>query len=373
VGLRYDYFDIGKQVFDEGWVEQWKLAVNYNAGDPNTLSPDWLANQRNGSSFLYYATHGYVSPRLAIGYPVTDRIVFYFNYGHFLQFPDRDFYYRDPYGQGPPRNLVGNPNLKPQRTVSYEAGFKDQFSDDMMFSVAAFYKDIFDYPTTVARGDNLIYINFDYASVRGFEFTFKEAFSGNFSVDAAYAYQLAKGRTSNSLAAAINPQFQLPRETRLDYDQNHTVNVYARYGVGANEPGTLFGLPFFNNYSMSLTWSYGSGFPYTPFTLRTTARNQYLVNNETKPYTSTVNFSFNKGFAVLDRMTLSLTLDVTNLFNRRNVVDVFNYTGAPVKYGDVYSTDPTTIYPYRQWDFRDDPTNFDVGRQVLLGIKATWD
>jgi hypothetical protein len=86
-----------------------------------------------------------------------------------------------------------------------------------------------------------------------------------------------------------------------------------------------------------------------------------------------VNFSFSKGFTLLHRMTISLTLDVTNLLNRRNVNTVFNYTGAPVKYGDVYGDDPTTIYPYRRWEYRDDPTNFDFGRQVLLGLKLSWD
>src|ERR1051325_4629771 len=100
---------------------------------------------------------------------------------------------------------------------------------------------------------------------------------------------------STHSTSIFTPQFQLPRETRLNWDQNHTANVFATYRVGPKEPGRFFGLPFFNNYSLSLTWSFGSGFPYTPFRPRVTTINEYLVNTETKPYTSTVNLSFSKG------------------------------------------------------------------------------
>lgn len=366
VGLRYDYLDIGKQVYYDDWVSAWKLAVV-------DLEPEWLQNEKGGSSFLYYVTHGYVSPRLAIGYPVTDRIVFYFNYGHFLQFPDRDNYYRDPFGIGPTNNLVGNPNLKPQRTVAYEASFEDQFSDIMAVKVHAFYKDIFDYATSVKKGDNLVYRNLDYASVRGFEVTFDRAYSENWSGSISYSYQLAKGRASNPLAALFNPQFQLPRETRLDWDQNHTANIFLQYRVDKDEPGKFFGLPFINNYGISLTWSFGSGFPYTPYVPRTTARNVYLTNNETKPYTSTVNLSMYKGLLLMEKLNVMLTLDVTNLFNRRNVIAIFSYTGEPVKYGDVNGDDVTQIYPWRRAEARLDPTIFDAPRQVILGVKLNWE
>lgn len=366
VGMRYDYFDVGKQVYDPDWVAEWKAATI-------NIPAEWEDHQINRNTFLYYVTHGYVSPRLAIGYPVTERINFFFNYGHFLQFPDRRYYYRDPFGQGPEKNLVGNPALKPRKTVSYEASFQDQFNDDMAFGVSAYYKDTFDYPSLIKRGNNNIYINFDYASTRGFDLTFTQRSGDNFSMSATYSYKQVKGRSSNELAGLINPQFQLPRETRLDWDQNHTANFLAAYRVGSKEDGKLFGLPFFNNYTVSLTWQLGSGLPYTPFSLRTTARNVYLVNNETKPYTSTINISFKKGFLVMDRLNLAMTLDVTNLLNRRNVIDIFSYTGAPYKFGDVVDTDPNIIYPYLSWEYRNNPAQFQAPRQVIFGLALNWD
>jgi len=373
IGLRYDYFDIGKQTYYQDYIDNWTDALN----DPSTpdslrLKPAWPTNISGGSTFKYYLLHGYVSPRLSIGYPVTDRIVFYFNYGHFLQFPDRDQYFRDPTILGATDNVIGNPDLKPQRTVQYEAGFEDQFSDDMAFAVHAFYKDIFDYPSLFNRAGNNFYRNFDYASARGFEFTFNQAFTGNFSASLSYSYQIAKGRSSNPLANLFQPQFELPRESRLDWDQNHTANVFVTYRVSPKERGTFFGLPFINNYGLSLTWSYGSGFPYTPYRGRVNARNVYLYNNESKPSTSTVNLSLYKGFFLMDKLNMLFTLDVTNLLNRRNVNTVVSSTGTPAQYGDY---DPSTgeIYPWYQNDARLNPANFGDLRQIIFGVKLNWE
>ncbi len=393
VGARYDYFDIGRQVFYDDFRDNWEVALNgaQNPNDPGYLHSDWVSDlgydghiNANGDTikvsrgltdskrFLYYLTHGYVSPRLSIGYPVTDRIVFYFNYGHFIQFPDRENYYRDPTILGAKNNLIGNPSLKPQRTVQYEAGFEDQVTDDMAFTLHAFYKDIFDYPQSFLRNGNNFLRNFDYASARGFEVSLNQALSGNFTASISYSYQLAKGRSSNPLASIFQPQFQLPRESRLDWDQNHTANLFATYRVGPKEEGKLFGLPFVNNYGISLTWSLGSGFPYTPYRGKVNARNVYLLNNETKPYSSLVNLSMYKGLYVMGGLNLLVTLDVTNLLNRRNVNTIYNQTGLPPQYGDG-DINTGEVLPWNQNDSRLDPSIFSDSRQIILGLKINWE
>ncbi|HEY6192204.1 MAG TPA: TonB-dependent receptor [Bacteroidota bacterium] len=393
VGARYDYLDIGRQVFYDEFRRDWEIALNggLNSNDPGYLPAQWVNDVGYDSTvnssgqtvkvakgltdskrFLYYFTHGYVSPRLSIGYPVTDRIVFYFNYGHFIQFPDRENYYRDPTILGASGNLIGNPSLKPQRTIQYEAGFEDQVSEDMAFTLHAFYKDIFDYADNFARSGNNFPRNFDYASSRGFEVSVNQALGSNFTASVTYSYQLAKGRSSNPLANIFQPQFELPRESRLDWDQNHTANVFATYRVSPREQGKFFGLPFVNNYGISLTWSLGSGFPFTPYQGKVTARNVYLLNNETKPYSSTVNLSMYKGILLTGGLNLLVTLDVTNLFNRRNVNSIYNQTGQPAQFGDA---DASTgfILPWSQADSRLDPAAFGDQRQIILGMKINWD
>ena len=377
VGLRYDYLDIGKQVYDPQFEKAWLRAVNASqSNQSNTLftTVPWADRISGGSTFMYYVLHGYFSPRLSIGYPVTDRIVFYFNYGHFLQFPERDDYYRDPFLLGASNNWIGNPALKPQRTVQYESGFENQISDDMAFAIRAYYKDIFDYATltSTSNGINRLFVNLDYASARGFEVTLSRSFSGNFSANATYTYQIAKGRSSNPLASVFSPQFQLPRETRLDWDQEHTANLFVRYNVGPKEEGSFFGLPFINNWGMSLKWQFGSGFPYTIYRGRITDRNVLFVNDGTMPYTSEVGLSIYKGFYILDRINAVATLDVENLFNRRNVNSVYDFTGRPAQYGD-YDPDTRTVINWYQTGYRVDPTLFGAGRQIFLGIRLNWE
>ena len=379
IGLRYDYLDIGHQVFYDDFIRAWNRVVQ--AGN-STLHSDWATLVPDGNSFKYYALHGYMSPRLSIGYPVTDRIGFHFNYGHFYQFPDRKEYFLDPFIEKKD-NTIGNPSLKPEKTVQYEAGFEDQFTDEMAFTVSAFYKDIFDLTSTAKILTENVYTNLDYASARGFEITFRQELANNLSTNLSYSYQIAKGRASNPLANIFNPLLQLPRETRLDWDQNHTVNLVASYKVSPREEGTFFGLPFVNNYGISFTFNYGSGYPYTPdHGQRQDARTVYLVNNETRPYTSTVNLSFYKGFILFDKMNLTATLDITNLLNRKNIAVGstglgFNQdTGLPNQFGDVTPSASSAVAPkiiaYRYTDSRTPPYTFDPPRQILLGFKLGW-
>jgi outer membrane receptor protein involved in Fe transport len=401
VGIRYDYFDIGRQVYYQDWIDAWKAAYYKGGFSPEQIaqiSPAWVDNlgyeqqtDANGNTyyapkglkdrtrFLYYLTHGSFSPRLAIGYPVTERINFYFNYGHFLQFPDRDQYFKDPFiDQG--GAVLGNPNLKTQRTVSYEAGFQDQFNDDMAFALHAFYKDIFDYATSVKRGDVYFMENLDFASARGFEITYNQVVGSNYSTSISYSYQIAKGRSSNPLQNVYQAEFTLPRETRLNWDQNHTVNVFATYKVSPQEEGKLFGM---NNYGLSLTWSFGSGFPYNGYAPHQTAQyGLYSANSETAPYTSTFNLSLYKGLRVLNSLNMMLTLDILNLLDRKNPSNAYilPYTGRVRQYGDVVSGfDPN--YPEQavaySWNSAEhdllSPYRFEAPRQILLGAKLTWD
>ena len=372
LGIRYDFFYPGKQIFATDWVTQWELATN--------LTAQWPQHKSNGSSLLWYLTHGWFSPRLSLGYPITEALVFYFNYGHFYQFPDRGQYFRDPFTLEP-GGWIGNPDLRPQKTVQYEAGFDDQFLEDMSVSIRGFYKDIYDYATLAPAGPpglpTNLFVNLDYASTRGFEVTLNKTLSNHYSGSIAYSFQVAKGRSSSPYAAVYQPQFQLPRETRLDWDQNHTLNLFLSYRVGPQDDYEFFGLFPLNNWGISVTWSYGSGFPYTPYNTNRSLADLYLHNSSDGPYSSLVNFTVYKGFMLFGHLNLLLTLDVTNVLNRRNPSTdsrVYNnFSGETFQYGD-YDPNNLVIYPWRRMDgayFY--PWRFGDPRQVLLGIKLNWD
>ncbi len=365
-GIRYDFFYPGKQVFAPDYVAQWQRATG--------LTAQWPNHKSGNSALLWYLTHGWWSPRLAVGYPITDRIVFYFNYGHFYQFPDRDQYFRDPF-TFQAGGWVGNPDLKPQKTIQYETGFDDQFRDDMAFSIRGFYKDIFDY-TTLAPSYTVeqLYVNLDYASARGFEVTLNKILTNHLSGSISYTYQIAKGRSASPYAALYQPQFELPRETRLDYDQNHTLNLFASYRVSPKEDFSVFGVPL-DNWGASLTWSFGSGFPYTPYSGGRSYASQYLKNSANGPYSSDINLSVYKGFLVLNHLNMLVTLDVTNLLDRRNPSSTYlnTLTGTPYVYGDY---DPSTNLMYQWYQMAGEffpPYRFGSPRQILLGVRMNWE
>ena len=111
--LRYDFFYLGKQVFDPAYIDRWTSVTQ--PATRNGLRTNHSVRSSSAAN---------VSPRLAINYPISSRAHFYFNYGHFLQYPDLDQFYHDAISTTLTGNYVGNPALKPQRTVQYEAAVR---------------------------------------------------------------------------------------------------------------------------------------------------------------------------------------------------------------------------------------------------------
>ena len=365
VGLRYDFFYLGKQVYDPGYLALYQLVTGE--------APDWTSHRSFWSQF----SRGWVSPRLAIGYPISERTVFYFNYGHFLQYPDRSQYFAVPV-LTTEAITVGNPSLQPQKTVQYEAGFDQLLLNDLSLGIRGFYKDITNYVAQQSPTSNVTkWVNLDYASARGFEVILTKGGGGHYSGSIGYTFQLAKGRSSNPQATQANPQLAtLPREVRLDFDQQHTINMFVGYRVAPNEDYDVLGLNL-NNWGASVTWNFGSGFPYTPFNFGKGLQDFYLKNTGDGPYTSEVNFSLYKGFEFVNKFNLIFTLDVTNLFNRRNVNlngGGFNsFTGKVISYGDY---DPSNslrnLYPWNQFYSLVPPFVFSNPRQITFGMKLNW-
>jgi hypothetical protein len=375
VGLRYDFFYLGKQVFNPDFISLWETVTGQSAS--------WLDKKSFGSQFL----HGNFSPRLAIGYPISERTVFYFNYGHFLQYPDRNYYFSAPIITND-AITVGNPSLKPQKTIQYEAGFDQLLADEVSLGIRGFYKDVFDYISPLhlnVAGDVTKWVNLDYASARGFEVILTKGGGGHYSGSIGYTFQLAKGRSADPSAALSSPKLLgLPREVRMDWDQEHTLNLFAGYRVAPREEYNVLGLNL-NNWGASVTWTFGSGFPYTPFNSNKGLQDLYLKNTADGPYSSELNLSLYKGFEVLDKFNLVLTCDVTNLLNRRNVnlspgdpdsplQNGFNtLAGRVAEYGDYDPRNiPRTIYSWRGWGSSVPPFAFKAPRQITFGLKLNW-
>jgi hypothetical protein len=83
-----------------------------------------------------------ISPRIGISFPVLETSKLFFNYGHFYSLPTNDDRYKIAYGARSDKvHIVGNPELKMARTISYEVGLESSIADMFMARISGYYKD----------------------------------------------------------------------------------------------------------------------------------------------------------------------------------------------------------------------------------------
>jgi outer membrane receptor protein involved in Fe transport len=255
------------------------------------------------------------SPRLGLAFPITDRDVFHFHYGRFIQFPDKNFLFASQ-DVNAAIGTIGNPNLQPETSISYQAGIKHQFSNTVSGQFALFNKDVYDLVSSIQVTDDSTgqtpfrFVNKAFASSRGIELSMAKAFSNHFAMDVSYTYSFADGVASNvdfgRQAAGLSyiPNGELP----LDWDQRHTLNTTLTIA----RPG---------DWSGTVVHSYGSGFPWTPVFRFEKKQDPLLENSRRFNATNTVNFRGEKFFRVYGR-TLRLFFDGRNLLNDEQVVGI---------------------------------------------------
>jgi outer membrane receptor for ferrienterochelin and colicin len=323
-GLRMDYFNISgsaldRRLFDDG-------AQNYYYYDKPI---------KGGSA--------YWSPRLGVAYSVTDRDVFHFNYGYFYQ-RGRDDYYFTGVNQlqtgGTP--VLGNPGLKPQKTIAYELGVRHQFATDFLLDIGTYYKDIDNLIQSgsvnrqrqedglpVFQGVNFSqYYNIDYGSVRGFEFNVTKSYSANFSGRLTYTLAWANAKNSYDIGSdeARDPNYIRPKkENPVAWDRRHQVVA----DLGFHNP--LKGAPFTAEW-LRTGWQVNvlsqalSGLPYTPTGL-SGSEIPDQQNTLHTPWTYQTDLNVARLFRYAG-LNWSLLLQVRNVFDALNVVgwDANNYT-----------------------------------------------
>ena len=377
LGIRYDRLDpnstypdptkeLGYQYTDALGISQTITPSSLNLlseEEKETLAWGYIQRNENGDmSGFMDAPRAPVkdqwSPRLGVGYPITDRTAFHFSYGQFYQFPDlvnmynysnyqgegisppgwsdeandlaKDFLYGNPYYPFP-YNItdwyipeVGTPNVKPQRSVQYETGLRTRIGNQYLLTANLYYKDMFDYIASkrydADPSQYAIYENMDYANSRGLEITLKKLFSNGFDWDLNYTLARAEGNAPTpdyhwyvAEWASGYDWRDFNRTYTMPWDQTHTINFRLNYFTP-----TGFGLSSIANY--------GSGLPYTPEDARARPIDEQYSGR--MPSTSNVNLKL-----FYDRKMMGYDIrffaDITNLFDKENVLAVDNTTGEP--------------------------------------------
>ncbi|MCD4848934.1 MAG: TonB-dependent receptor [Candidatus Aegiribacteria sp.] len=272
-----------------------------------------------------------LSPRLGISHPVTDRDVFFSTYGHYFQMANfNQLFYGTDYNLSGSYNIIGNPDLDAQRTIAYEAGLRHRFNDLSSISVSVFNKDVTGLVRTannssVTPGEYYIYENDDsHGTLRGLELKFLRLPGSILSGSMSYTYSISKGRYSSSVEqrgySSSGFTFPPPEDSYLDWDQRHTADAQVNLVVPREEGPELGGLRPFEGTSLTISWTWGSGFPYSP---PSGGSEQPQVNTERYPFTMETNIGLTRqfwpGFCEIE-----LGLTIYNLFNRQNLIRIFD-------------------------------------------------
>ena len=314
-----------------------------------------------------------ISPRIGIAYPITDRGVIHVSYGHFFQVPNFSFLYENPEFEITNNNnggIIGNANLKPEKTVMYEIGFKQEIAYRTAIDLTIFYRDTRDwvgissainkYPVGTYRK----YENKDYANTRGFTLVLERQFSKGFGGGVDYTWMIAEGTYSNPQDAYFDAQDnQAPRLSMLplDWDQTHTLNFR-----------TIFGG---KNWVISTIGKFWTGKPYTPefktgVVSGSGAFAGFADNSERKPNIFSLDLRASYSMSLLGLNT-SLYCNIYNILDARNELSVWNDTGRStytLTARDVETTDPGRIGHLNEHLLR--PEWYGEPRRINIGLKV---
>ena len=357
-GIRYDYFDPDGEIPVKEYY--------YTTPEGERILREGDRDPLIAPKEKVKANHQ-LSPRIGIAFPITDRGVIHFSYGHFFQIPTFEHLYHNSEFEvefGGLHTLMGNADLKPQQTVIYEVGLQQQLSDNIGLDVTGFYKDMRNLLGTkvvehyIATMLYAKYVNRDYGNVRGFTVAVEKRRTNYLSARIDYTYQVAEGNSSDPNAVFLDNRSSPPRESEiqalpLDWDQTHTLNL----SIILSQPG----------WGVSVLTRLGSGLPYTP--AYQGIRTAY-ENSERKPAQYNLDLNAHKEFKLIG-LEYSVFLKVYNLFDRRNEIRVYEDTG---KAG--YTLRSFYAGEWRNFSTMDDylnrPDFYSEPRRVILGMSVRF-
>ncbi|MCG8372371.1 MAG: TonB-dependent receptor [Balneolales bacterium] len=347
IGLRFDYFDANSEIPSD--------YTRPTTSERVKTDPNWQ-----------------LSPRFGLAYPITETGVVHVSYGHFFQIPAFQYLYTNPDFTYDPESglgrVFGNPNLKPQQTISYEIGLQQGFNDILSVKLTAFYKNIRNLlgtriETITPGGEEPFplsrygrFINTDYGQTKGLVLDIERRMTNNFSLNINYAYQIAMGNASDPQARLLDEQAGVETEKQLvplDWDRRHQLN-------------TTFSLLTQTDWVLTVLGSLGSGFPYTP-----SRANERIgiENSDRKPMFLNFDLYASKGFVVAGQ-NASFFARVFNVLDLQNEIQVYTDTGRAFPNLRFQTGEPQGLNTKEEFLFR--PDYYSAPRRLSIGFTISF-
>lgn len=373
-------------------------------------------------SFKDYEPQWTIMPRVAVSFPISKTAMFFANYDVLAQRPTSgnlatidDYYFLTQR----PTGTVANPNLKPEKTISYEVGFQQAVAKNMAVKFQTYYRELRDMiqvvPVRYAYPiDYTSFGNIDFGTVKGFIFGYELVPYGankNVTLNANYTLQFAKATGSGSgsqaaLVAAGQPNLRTIQPTGSDIRHNFAASFDFRYSANPakyNGPRTKGGRPLFLATGANLILNGTSGRPYSGQTNPTQAVAVGVaqratidgsINGNRYPWIFRMDLKVDKTFPLVlgakfddegkhqpgtgKMVGINAYVWVQNLFDARNVVGVYRYTGLPDDDGWLSSAEgqqTSLATAFDQQSYVDmynikvnNPSNYSLPRLIRFGL-----
>ncbi|MBN1302555.1 MAG: TonB-dependent receptor [Melioribacteraceae bacterium] len=362
VGVRYDYFDSDAMYSTNRFYPSPNIATIPTSIDKSTLLKDAPGKHK-------------ISPRIGISFPITDKGIIHFSYGHFYQLPPYAWLYTNPNFEtiaGIP--TFGNANLNPEKSVTYEIGLQQQLTDNLAFNITGYYRDVRD---LLALQEIRVsssftyrkYVNKDYGNIKGITFSLTKRKSPGDLLGATldYTFQVAEGNDVDASSFFIDLSSGRQSEkipVPLAWDQAHTLNATVSVGEGAN-------------WNITLVGRLSTGLPYTP---QITTTQIFLgTNSGRRPSQTSVDLLAEKSFQFMD-VDLTFFVKIFNLFDSMNERLVYSDTGratysldqnkGPAKKVDELSEVIPGLHSAKEYFVR--PNYYSAPREVRLGMSVEF-
>ncbi|MDP6169522.1 MAG: TonB-dependent receptor [Candidatus Marinimicrobia bacterium] len=320
-----------------------------------------------------------LSPRLAVAYPISDKGVIHFAYGYFFKTPDFSLLYNNTDYKlsetGTDFGIFGNPELRPETTISYELGLRQEIGFQTKIEIKGFYRDARNYVTSgipIDLGDGksyYTYVNKDYSNSRGIILTLFKQFSNFIGWQLDYTFQIAEGSNSNpneEFGAVLAGKEPTRSIIPLDWDQGHNLN------------GSLS--TAYKGWGMNTIFQYGSGYPYTPSITNYEQQgevlsNVLLRNSRRKASSFRMDMKLFKNINI-GKINGKIYMSIYNLLDRRNQNNVYSDSG--VSDETIEQERAEIISPFEPLrpntlnDFFERPDWYDEPREIQLGLQLSW-
>lgn len=351
VGVRYDYFNTN--------ASRWSGFPRISTNPALDTLP---AGTDPASLYVPDQSFDYISPRVQVAFPVTERTNFRLSYSQAVQSPDFALVLsgvNTDISVTNTNNVYGQ-NVDYGKSIIFEFGIQHAFNDDMVLDISAYNRDnlanaagrlvsSFD-PLTTQNQDLRLITNSDFGNTKGIDLRLNRRFGQLFNGTLGYSYTSASNtgsdpftyinfgsRVVNQVTGGNQPPPQAIAPVALSRPHNLVGSLALTFPNGWNAGSTAGSI--LQNFQVYAVFRFASGTAYTAcgspdgnqsvLTGQVCARGGFVsgLNSERLPSFKQFDMRFVKGFN-LGKSQLSLYLDARNILNFTNTLTQYVVTNS---------------------------------------------